>query len=126
MMLLPKLVRERCPAHLEWVRGLPCAVCHPQFIATAGMGSGPRISCAHHLTTAQPKARGLKAGDQWAVPLCVFHHDAQSGPEAVHNAGNEMKWWHRRDIDPLLLAAHLWDISVAEGRVQPKQSKRKK
>lgn len=29
---------------------------------------------AHHLTLSQPQAMSLKVGDQFTIPLCVFHH----------------------------------------------------
>ena len=49
---------------------------------------------AHHLTIAQPKARGLKAGDQYAVPLCDKHH------KELHGLGNERRWWAIQGVDP--------------------------
>ena len=53
---------------------------------------------AHHLTTAQPKAMGLKSGDQWTVPLCELHHLGENG---VHPFGNEREFFSEyfgRDI----------------------------
>lgn len=61
-MISPKPYRARSKAHLNYVRGFPCMIC----------GRSPVQ--AHHLLTAQPKAMGKKAGDQWCVPLCLFHH----------------------------------------------------
>ena len=92
--MIEKTYRPRSKKHLAFVGGLPC--CYP--------GCG-RESQVHHLTIAQPKARGLKAGDNWTVPLCVLHHNA------LHSRGNERSWWEDIGIDPLALAASLWDES---------------
>lgn len=58
---------------------------------------------------AQPKARGLKAGDQYSVPLCPDHH--QNGPDALHKHGNEREWWERHGIDAIELSLSLWAIT---------------
>lgn len=92
--------RIRSPKHLARLRKLPCSIpgCRPYWQVVA-----------HHLTCSpQPKARGLTAGDDWAVPLCLAHH----GPGfagSLHDAGNERSWWARKGIDPLALAERLWD-----------------
>jgi hypothetical protein len=59
----------------------------------------------HHLKHLQPRARGLKSGDQWTVPMCRRHHDD------VEGAGDEAAWWIARNIDPAPLAAELWGLS---------------
>lgn len=61
-MISPKPLRIRSKTHLDYVRGFGCMVC----------GRSPVQ--AHHLLTAQPKAMGKRAGDQWCVPLCPLHH----------------------------------------------------
>lgn len=55
---------------------------------------------------AQDKARGLKAGDNYAVPLCADHH--RTGRAAVHRAGDERSWWASLKIDPIAYAHRLW------------------
>ena len=55
-------VRARSKTHLVWVADQPCEVCQADDVQ------------AHHLLTAQPKAMSRKAGYQWVVPLCCFHH----------------------------------------------------
>ncbi|KKL73472.1 hypothetical protein LCGC14_2074540 [marine sediment metagenome] len=68
-------LRLRSKPHLKFVAEQPCMICFA-------------IPCqAHHLLTVQPKGRGLKAGDQWAVPLCSDHH------RALHDNGNERAWF---------------------------------
>ena len=76
--------RVRDERHLKIIRGQPCLVC------------GRCPSQAHHLTYVQPKALGRKAGDQWAVPLCLTHH------RALHDFGDERRWWSEIvGVDPI-------------------------
>jgi hypothetical protein len=94
-LLLPKPERIRSRPHLRFVAGLACLAC------------GARPVEVHHLTRAQPKARGLKAGDQWTVPVCPVHH------RAIHAAGDEAGWWARWGINAAEAAAEYWAISPA-------------
>lgn len=56
----------------------------------------------HHLTCGpEPKARGLKAGDEWTVSLCVGHHTA------LHAMGNERRWWALLGLDGETVAAEV-------------------
>lgn len=87
----PKRIRNK--AHLKFVGSQPCLVC----------GRAP--SDAHHLRFAQPKAVGLKAGDDHTVPLCRYHH------RALHAAGDERLWWTQRGQDPTKEAERLWLLS---------------
>jgi hypothetical protein len=41
------------------------------------------------------------------VPLCRDHH------QQLHQAGNEVAWWHDLDIKPLEIAKKLWVESRA-------------
>lgn len=51
---------------------------------------------AHHLTFAQPRAMGLKTGDQYVVPLCHTCH-----MELHHSPYSEVNWWALNGIDPM-------------------------
>ena len=82
--------RIRAPGHLKWVATLPCLICQRQ------------PSDAHHLKRVQPNALGRKPGDQWVVPLCRIHH------RALHDAGDETRWWKNNDIDEIGYAKSLW------------------
>ena len=73
-----KPARPRCKTHLKHVAGMACTICFR------------RPCTAHHLTTAQPKAMGLKSGDQWTVPLCNLHHLGENG---VHPYGDEREFF---------------------------------
>lgn len=99
-------VREWMPWHLARVRALPC--CIPGC-------RGNRVE-PHHLTYVQPKARGLKAGDQWTVPLCRAHHRA-GFRDSLHSRGNERAWWAGQRVDPIRLAICLWRESQTGSNV---------
>jgi hypothetical protein len=87
----PSRIRDK--EHLRYVASQPCLLCS----ATP--------SDAHHVRFAQPRAMGRKVGDEFTVPLCRTHH------RELHQYGNEAAWWHDMGIDPLDIAAQLWDES---------------
>jgi hypothetical protein len=91
----PKRLRDK--AHLRFVASQPCLVC------------GHNPCDPHHLRFAQPRALGLKVSDEFTVPLCRDHH------QQLHQAGNELAWWHDLNIKPLEIAKGLW----AETRPKP-------
>jgi hypothetical protein len=45
---------------------------------------------------------GIKASDEFAVPLYATHH------HQLHNTTKEREWWQERKIDPLMVANTLW------------------
>jgi hypothetical protein len=90
----PKRLRDK--DHLRFVASQPCLVC------------GHQPSDPHHLRFAQPRALGLKVSDEFTVPLCRDHH------QQLHQAGNELAWWHDLDIDALEIAKELWTQSRAK------------
>jgi hypothetical protein len=49
----------------------------------------------------------MKVSDEFTVPLCRDHH------RQLHQAGNEMAWWHDLDIKALEIAKGLWEESHA-------------
>jgi hypothetical protein len=55
----------KSPAHLRWVRSLPC--CVPGCHVAIGVH-------AHHVRSASVAGTGMKPSDRWAVPLCSEHH----------------------------------------------------
>lgn len=80
--------------HLAFVATHQCVICgrHPVH--------------AHHLKFAQPRAMAMKVSDEFTVPLCAIHHDE------LHRTSDERAWWARHGIiEPLKLAAKLWDAS---------------
>jgi len=88
----PKRIRDR--THLRYIATQPCLVC------------GRTPTHAHHLTFAQPRARGLKSSDEWVVPLCALHH------RALHDRGNERAFWHDKNIDAKHAAQKLWEARL--------------
>jgi hypothetical protein len=55
----------------------------------------------HHTTTQRRSTRR----HAYTVPLCRDHH------RQLHQAGNEVAWWHDLDIKALEIAKELWDES---------------
>jgi hypothetical protein len=92
---ITKPMRERDRNHLRFVAAQPCLVC----------GRSP--SDAHHLKFAEQRAMGRKVSDKFTVPICRLHH------RALHRNGDERTWWKNHGIDPLLIAASLWDATHA-------------
>jgi DNA recombination protein Rad52 len=95
----PRIIRDK--DHRRYVARQPCLVCERT------------PSQAHHLRFAQPRAMGRKVSDEWTVPLCVSHH------RAVHDAGDEMRWWSEHGIKPVFEAERLWRQSHHEGDQAP-------
>lgn len=89
--------RLRSAGHLSYVHEQVCCVCKATPIQ------------AHHLTFAQPRARGLKVSDRFTVGVCLTHH------LAAHAAGDERRFWASVGIDPLPIAEALWAASQGEG-----------
>ena len=76
--------------YLHFVASQPCLIC------------GRTPSHAHHIRYAQTRGLSLKVSDEFTVPLCAIHH------HDIHTTGNERAWWQERNIDPLNVAAALW------------------
>jgi hypothetical protein len=89
--VIGKPVRERDRNHLRFVASQPCLVC----------GRSP--SDAHHIKFAEPRAMGRKVSDRFTVPICRLHH------REIHRGGNEHAWWRSKEIEPLAIAAALWE-----------------
>jgi ERF superfamily len=95
VLTISKPVRERDRNHLRFVISQPCLVC----------GRGP--SDAHHLKFAEQRAMGRKVSDKFTVPVCRLHH------RELHRRGDERAWWDKQEIDPLPIAAALWERTHA-------------
>jgi hypothetical protein len=92
--------RRRDKAHLIFVATQACLLC------------GRQPSDAHHLRFAQPRAIGMKVGDEFTVPLCRIHH------RQVHQTGKEAAWWNDLDIDAVEIAKGLWEQSMAKRNIR--------
>ena len=95
VIVISKPVRERDREHLKFVASQPCLLC------------GRTPSDAHHIKFAEQRAMGRKVGDRFTVPLCRLHH------RELHRRGNEAAWWEGQGIDPLGIAATLWNKTHA-------------
>jgi len=93
--VISKPVRERDRHHLKFVSSQPCLAC------------GRTPSDAHHLKFAEQRAMGRKVSDRFTVPLCRLHH------RELHRRGNERAWWQGHGIDPLEIAASIWEKTHA-------------
>jgi hypothetical protein len=82
--------------YLAKIRKLPCVVC----------GTYNSIH-AHHLRIKEERGVGMKATDQWAIPLCWEHHLGHYGTHSV-GSREENKWFLARGIDAIALAQSLW------------------
>lgn len=102
-----KRPREKDGAHLKWIRTLRCCIC-------GAPGPDPaHIRSANPLYGKRETGGAEKPSDKFSVPLCRPHHDEQ------HDAGDELKWWASKGIDPfgLALALHhaTGDDEIADG-----------
>jgi hypothetical protein len=88
---IPKPVRERDRNHLRRIAAQPCLLC------------GRTPSDAHHIKFAELTAMGRKVSDRFTVPICRLHH------RELHRRGNERLWWQNQGINPLPIAAALWE-----------------
>jgi hypothetical protein len=95
VVAINKPVRERDRDHLRFVAAQPCLVCCRT------------PSDAHHIKFAEQRAMGRKVSDKFTVPICRLHH------RELHRRGNERAWWKNQGIDPLPIAASLWDRTHA-------------
>ena len=91
----------RSPRYLEWIRTLPCSVCH----RTRG------IEAAH----TGPHGLSQKSSDLSAIPLCASHH--RSGDDSYHKLGpRKFAEVHQLNIPAMVarLSAKPW-IRVESG-----------
>jgi hypothetical protein len=52
---------------------------------------------------------GRKVSDEFTVPVCRLHH------RELHRHGDEAAWWNGIKIDPVPIAAALWQSTHLEG-----------
>ncbi len=102
-----KQPRVKDDTHRKWIKTLRCCLC-------GAPGPDPaHIRSSNSLYGKRETGGGETASDKWIVPLCRTHHDEQ------HDAGNELKWWASKRIDPFGLALALHhasgDDELAEG-----------
>jgi len=93
----PKAKRKKDKGYLAWLHQLPCIVTGLYGVEAA------------HLSYANPRyghygrARGTKASDIWALPLCPEEH-------RIQHSGSEVAYWSEVGENPHSLAVVLWAI----------------
>lgn len=94
-MLRQREPRQRDERHLDYIRSLPCCICGGIDTEAAHLRVGS--------TEYNKRSTGMaeKPSDHWCLPLCNRHHREQ------HDAGDELKFWASKGIDPFLLAISL-------------------
>lgn len=93
----PKKRAPKRADYLDFIRKLPCAVTGQHGVEAA------HVSFASPLHGHFGRAKGTKAPDIFAVPLCTVEHRRQ------HNM-NEREYWAEWAMSPHLLALALWAI----------------
>src|SRR5262249_39115669 len=93
--------RRRDKEHLKFVAKQACLLC------------GRQPCDPHHLRFAQSPTLGRKVSAEYAVPLFRLHH------RGVHRAWSELSWWERLGIEPLAIAAGLWNETHPKPKIQP-------
>ena len=94
-----KRPRQHDKKHLDFIRSLPCCVCHNNIETQA---AHIRYSDARFGKT-NPGSH--KPDDKYTLPLCNLHHQEQ------HAIGDERKFWDGIGLDPIPLALELYAIS---------------
>ena len=95
-MLRQRQPRQRDENRLAWLRTQPCVVCGDD---TSSEAAHIRVGNIRHGKDHTGMAQ--KPDDKWTVSLCSKCHRAQ------HAAGNELKWWASKGLDPFLIAITL-------------------
>lgn len=95
-----RMPRQKIASHLAFLRTLPCLCCGDN---TSTEAAHIRFSDARIVK--MNAGVGAKADDFFCVPLCGQHHRQQ------HEIGDELVFWKRYGIDPILYALRLWSVS---------------
>ena len=95
-----KQPRQHDKKHLDFIRSLPCLICHDN---TGTEATHIRMSDARH-NKVNPGV-GAKPDDKYTLPLCNLHHREQ------HAIGDERKFWDGIGLDPIPLALELYKVS---------------
>jgi len=105
--------RKKSPAHLAYIRQLPCLVC----------GDNTSVQAAHvrygnRVFAKRDTGMGEKPDDRWTVPLCGEHHREQ-------HQMNEKAFWAKYEKAPLFFSLILWgatgDVEAGEQIIREAQ-----
>jgi hypothetical protein len=96
--------RVKSPRHLDFIRGLPCLVCHDN---TSTEAAHVRFSCEGKRQTGKAE----KPDDKWTVPLCGRHHRDQHEMRGTDELTGEKVYWLTVGIDPIAISKDLYAVS---------------
>lgn len=88
------------PPHLRNIRACCCLIC----------GKDAEAAHIRYSDAATGKANpgvGSRPADFHVVPLCPGHHRLY--PDSQHETGDERAWWEGHSLDPIAIAAKLWE-----------------
>jgi len=91
--------RQKDNKHLDFIRGLPCAVCLDNTSTEAA-----HVRFASAKLGKRQTGMAEKPDDAFTIPLCGKCHRNQ-------HAMNERAWWNGYEIDPLAMALALYRAS---------------
>lgn len=94
----PKRKPAKSKAYLAWIHELPCVVTGRHGVEAAHL-SFAATEYAHY-----GRAKGRKAPDRWALPLCSQEHHKQ------HDMGDERAYWQHTGINPHILALVIYGL----------------
>lgn len=95
-MLRQRSPRVRDEKRLAWLRTQPCVVCGDN---TSSEAAHIRVCSLEH--GKEHTGMAQKPDDKWTVSLCSSCHREQ------HSAGDELKWWSFKGLDPFMIALKL-------------------
>jgi hypothetical protein len=97
----PKRIKPsgKAPSHLDNLRRLPC-------LLSGGPAEAAHIRYADSAHEKPETGAGRKPEDRYCVPLSPLLHRLST--ESQHSM-NERDWWAQFGVDPLKVAALLWE-----------------
>ena len=77
---------SRNPKRLDAIRALPCVEC----------GASPRSQAAHSNFGIHGKGKGIKASDEYTIPLCVSCHQNFDQNLSQQTRQQQMDWFNEK------------------------------
>ena len=79
-------MNNRDNKRLDAIRALPCCQC----------GSSPRSQAAHSNFGIHGKGKGIKASDEYTIPLCVVCHQNLDQNLSQQTRQQQLDWFNRK------------------------------
>lgn len=77
---------KRDPKRLELIRSLPCCQC----------GASPRSQAAHSNFGIHGKGKGIKADDEYTIPLCANCHADLDQNLSQQTRRQQLDWFNKK------------------------------